>query len=43
MAGIDCYLVGNHLILHPDKHINCPVIQMEEVIDVIKKAIEERQ
>ena len=43
MAGIDCYLVGNHLILHPDKHINCPVIQMEDVIDVINKEIEERK
>lgn len=35
-CGIKCYLVGNHLILHPEYKLNPPVIRMEEVISTIK-------
>ena len=35
-CGIKCYLVGNHLLLHPEYKLNPPVIKMEEVISTIK-------
>lgn len=36
-CNIKCYLVGDFLILHKDLNLNCPIIKMEEVIDVIKE------
>lgn len=41
-AGITCYLVGNNLILHEDKHINCPKIQINEIIKTINIEYEKR-
>ncbi len=42
-AGIDCYLVGKYTILHPDRHINCPIISMDEVISYINLEYEKRK
>lgn len=36
-CGIECYLVGNNLILHEDLHLHFKHIKMEEIIGVIEK------
>lgn len=36
-CNIKCYLVGDNLILHKELNLNCPVIKMNQVIDVIKE------
>lgn len=41
-AGIECILVGENLILHPELGVNPRVISMDEVINVIKEKIDER-
>lgn len=38
-ANIKCYLVKGNLILHNDKHLNPPIIEMNEIIDIIKQEI----
>ena len=43
MAGIKCYLVGDFIINHPRVSETFPTIKMEEVIDIIRKEIEDRK
>lgn len=38
-AGIDCYLIRGTVILHPEMKIDCPFINMDEVIPTIEKEI----
>ncbi len=38
---IKCYLVGKHLILHPEQKLNAPMISMEEIIPTIKNHLKE--
>lgn len=42
MCGIDCYLVGDNLIIDKDKNINAPKIKMDEVIRVIDEEYNKR-
>lgn len=42
-AGIDCYLIGETLILHEDMNIACPKIKMDEVCSIIDKEFERRK
>lgn len=41
-AGLDCYLIGDTLILHEDMNISCPIIKMEDVCALIDKEYEKR-
>lgn len=42
-AGIDCYLVGENLILHKDENMNAPKIKMNEIKDIIEKEYNRRK
>lgn len=42
-ANIDCYLVGNSLILHEDKNIECKKINLEDIKKIIDFEIEKRK
>ena len=42
-ANIDCYLVGNSLILHEDKNIECKKINLEDIKKIIDLEIEKRK
>lgn len=42
-CGIKCYLVGDYIINNPKTQHNFPVIGMEDVIETIKKEIEENK
>lgn len=42
-VGIDCYLVGENLILHEDTKVEIPKIQMTEIKDIIEKEYNKRQ
>lgn len=42
-CGIDCYLVGDHIIEHKDMNITYPKIRMDEVIQVIDREMQKRK
>lgn len=41
-AGIDCYLVGENLILHDELKIDAPKIKLEEIIPTIEREYQRR-
>ena len=40
-AGIKCYLVGDCIISHPELNLNPPQVSFSEIIEIVKKEIEE--